>query len=251
MPICRRLPPAAARRTPKLGPRSCRTRGASPRAAAVVASRGSGRRTAALRATRPCCTNDPGAQDAMAGLEGLADHYDLVIVGAGLSGAVFAEQAASRYGLSSLIIDKRDHIGACATARLRPGRFGATPTAVHVARHLPAAAPAAHARRKARTAARDTTQTLPRSPAVLLRRARPLMRRTRARRRQLLRLHRQARHPREPIRRALVPHAGAARSRQHVRCGGQRGTAGALTRARPAERARVEVCEQVVGMDAV
>ena len=120
MPICRRLPPAAARRTPKLGPRSCRTRGASPRAAAVVASRGSGRRTAALRATRPCCTNDPGAQDAMAGLEGLADHYDLVIVGAGLSGAVFAEQAASRYGLSSLIIDKRDHIGACATAPPAP-----------------------------------------------------------------------------------------------------------------------------------
>ena len=48
----------------------------------------------------------------MAGLEGLADYYDLVIVGAGLSGAVFAEQAASRFGLSSLIIDKRDHIGA-------------------------------------------------------------------------------------------------------------------------------------------
>ena len=56
----------------------------------------------------------------MAGLEGLADHYDLVIVGAGLSGAVFAEQAASRYGLSSLIIDKRDHIGACASAPPAP-----------------------------------------------------------------------------------------------------------------------------------
>jgi len=56
----------------------------------------------------------------MAGLEGLADHYDLVIVGAGLSGAVFAEQAASRYGLSSLIIDKRDHIGACASASPAP-----------------------------------------------------------------------------------------------------------------------------------
>ena len=48
----------------------------------------------------------------MAGLEGLEPYYDLVIVGAGLSGAVFAEQAASRFGLTSLIIDKRDHIGA-------------------------------------------------------------------------------------------------------------------------------------------
>ena len=53
----------------------------------------------------------PGA--AMAGLEGLEPHYDLVIVGAGLSGAVFAEQAAARLGWTSLIIDKRDHIGAC------------------------------------------------------------------------------------------------------------------------------------------
>lgn len=52
------------------------------------------------------------AAGSMAGLEGLAEHYDLVIVGAGLSGAVFAEQAASRFGMSSLIIDKRDHIGA-------------------------------------------------------------------------------------------------------------------------------------------
>jgi flavin-dependent dehydrogenase len=53
----------------------------------------------------------------MAGLEGVAEHYDLVIVGAGLSGAVFAEQAASRLGLTSLIIDKRDHIGAAALPR--------------------------------------------------------------------------------------------------------------------------------------
>jgi UDP-galactopyranose mutase len=52
----------------------------------------------------------------MAGLEGLKEHYDLVIVGAGLSGAVFAEQAASRLGLTSLIIDKRDHIGVCGPA---------------------------------------------------------------------------------------------------------------------------------------
>ena len=79
----------------------------------------------------------------MAGLEGLADHYDLVIVGAGLSGAVFAEQAASRYGLSSLIIDKRDHIGACRTAPPPPSpphrRHSA---AAQAAPHLAAAAAA-------------------------------------------------------------------------------------------------------------
>ena len=49
---------------------------------------------------------------AATGLEGLEPHYDLVIVGCGLSGAVFAEQAAARLGWTSLIIDKRDHIGA-------------------------------------------------------------------------------------------------------------------------------------------
>lgn len=48
----------------------------------------------------------------VAGLEGLEPHYDFVIVGAGLSGFVFAEQAAARFGYTSLIIDKRDHIGA-------------------------------------------------------------------------------------------------------------------------------------------
>jgi len=49
------------------------------------------------------------------GLEGLLPEYDLVIVGAGLSGGTYAEQAASRFGWSSLIIDKRDHIGARAS----------------------------------------------------------------------------------------------------------------------------------------
>ena len=39
------------------------------------------------------------------------DEVDIVIVGAGLSGCIFAEQAATRMGLSSLIIEKRDHIG--------------------------------------------------------------------------------------------------------------------------------------------
>lgn len=40
-----------------------------------------------------------------------ADHYDVCIVGAGLSGAVIAEQYASQLGKTSLIIEKRDHIG--------------------------------------------------------------------------------------------------------------------------------------------
>ena len=42
---------------------------------------------------------------------GLREKYDLVIVGAGLSGSVIAQQASYRSGLRSLIIDKRDHIG--------------------------------------------------------------------------------------------------------------------------------------------
>lgn len=73
------------------------------------------------------------------GLVDLEDEYDLVVVGAGLSGVcsmrpmrthagaccrralisdpkragfVMAQQAATRLGLKSLIIDKRDHIGA-------------------------------------------------------------------------------------------------------------------------------------------
>eukprot|EP00239_Pterosperma_sp_CCMP1384_P002863 CAMPEP_0197847792 /NCGR_PEP_ID=MMETSP1438-20131217/7111_1 /TAXON_ID=1461541 /ORGANISM="Pterosperma sp., Strain CCMP1384" /LENGTH=426 /DNA_ID=CAMNT_0043459815 /DNA_START=199 /DNA_END=1476 /DNA_ORIENTATION=- len=45
------------------------------------------------------------------GMEGLEEHYDLVIVGCGLSGCVIAEQASTNLGLKSLIIDKRDHIG--------------------------------------------------------------------------------------------------------------------------------------------
>ena len=45
------------------------------------------------------------------GIHGVSDEYDLVIVGAGLSGAVIAEQASKRSGLRSLVIDKRNHIG--------------------------------------------------------------------------------------------------------------------------------------------
>ena len=45
------------------------------------------------------------------GIHGISDTYDLVIVGAGLSGAVISEQASKRSGLRSLVIDKRNHIG--------------------------------------------------------------------------------------------------------------------------------------------
>ena len=45
------------------------------------------------------------------GIHGLSEYYDLVIVGAGLSGSVIAEQASKISGLRSLVIDKRDHIG--------------------------------------------------------------------------------------------------------------------------------------------
>lgn len=45
------------------------------------------------------------------GMHGLRDEYDLIVVGAGLSGAVIAERARSQLGLTSLVIDKRDHIG--------------------------------------------------------------------------------------------------------------------------------------------
>ena len=39
------------------------------------------------------------------------DHYDICVVGAGLSGAVIAERYASLVGKSILVIDKRNHIG--------------------------------------------------------------------------------------------------------------------------------------------
>lgn len=37
--------------------------------------------------------------------------YDFLIIGAGFSGVVMAEQLASRYGKTSLMVEKRDHIG--------------------------------------------------------------------------------------------------------------------------------------------
>ena len=45
------------------------------------------------------------------GLSNLEEHYDMIIVGAGISGCVFAERGSRELGLKSLIIDKRDHIG--------------------------------------------------------------------------------------------------------------------------------------------
>ena len=45
------------------------------------------------------------------GMNGLEKKYNLVIVGAGLSGSVVAERASKLLGLKSLVIDKRDHIG--------------------------------------------------------------------------------------------------------------------------------------------
>ena len=38
-------------------------------------------------------------------------HVDLLIVGAGLSGAIIAERCSKEFGYKSLIIDVRDHIG--------------------------------------------------------------------------------------------------------------------------------------------
>lgn len=45
------------------------------------------------------------------GLTGLKKHYDLIIVGCGLSGCVFAERASRELGKSCLILDKRPHLG--------------------------------------------------------------------------------------------------------------------------------------------
>jgi UDP-galactopyranose mutase len=45
------------------------------------------------------------------GLASAPQEVDLLIVGAGLSGAVIAERCATELGMSSLIIDKRDHLG--------------------------------------------------------------------------------------------------------------------------------------------
>jgi len=54
---------------------------------------------------------ESGDRSLYRGVHGLEEEYDLIVVGAGLSGAVIAERASSQLGLSSLVIDKRDHIG--------------------------------------------------------------------------------------------------------------------------------------------
>lgn len=53
----------------------------------------------------------PLPADFYRGNHGLRAHYDLIIVGAGLSGCIFAERASREFGKSCLVIDKRDHIG--------------------------------------------------------------------------------------------------------------------------------------------
>ena len=55
---------------------------------------------------------DLGPEVMSGDLSGLADkEFDLLIVGAGLSGAVLAERCSKELGMSSLILDCRDHIG--------------------------------------------------------------------------------------------------------------------------------------------
>ena len=55
--------------------------------------------------------NVPPKSELFRHLYGLRQEYDLIIVGAGLSGTVLAEQASRRSNLKSLVLDKRDHIG--------------------------------------------------------------------------------------------------------------------------------------------
>merc|ERR1719198_1797699 len=45
------------------------------------------------------------------GLASVPSKVDLLIVGAGLSGAVIAERCSRELGMTSLIIDSRDHLG--------------------------------------------------------------------------------------------------------------------------------------------
>ncbi len=52
------------------------------------------------------------SQDILNGdLSSCSEEFDLLIVGAGLSGAVIAERCSKILGMTSLIIDKRNHIG--------------------------------------------------------------------------------------------------------------------------------------------
>lgn len=54
---------------------------------------------------------DLGAQVMSGDLSTCPKEVDLLIVGAGLSGCVIAERCSKEFGMKSIIIDKRDHIG--------------------------------------------------------------------------------------------------------------------------------------------
>ena len=55
--------------------------------------------------------HDPAWFSGVSSLKLPDSEFDLVIVGAGISGCVFASRASKELGLKSLIVDKRDHIG--------------------------------------------------------------------------------------------------------------------------------------------
>eukprot|EP00542_Grammatophora_oceanica_P018017 CAMPEP_0194047776 /NCGR_PEP_ID=MMETSP0009_2-20130614/25484_1 /TAXON_ID=210454 /ORGANISM="Grammatophora oceanica, Strain CCMP 410" /LENGTH=617 /DNA_ID=CAMNT_0038693485 /DNA_START=102 /DNA_END=1955 /DNA_ORIENTATION=+ len=73
----------------------------------AVDKQGSGSSFASSRApTKPTSPND----NRFAKRE-MTDYHDLCIVGAGLSGAIIAERYANERGQTSLILERRDHIG--------------------------------------------------------------------------------------------------------------------------------------------
>eukprot|EP00928_Gymnodinium_smaydae_P032321 TRINITY_DN2343_c13_g1_i1.p1 TRINITY_DN2343_c13_g1~~TRINITY_DN2343_c13_g1_i1.p1 ORF type:complete len:495 (+),score=72.05 TRINITY_DN2343_c13_g1_i1:91-1485(+) len=73
----------------------------------------------------------PLGDDVLSGsLSGCPQRVDLLIVGAGLSGCVLAERCSRELGMTSLIIDKRDHIGGNCydfvnDAGIRESKYGA------------------------------------------------------------------------------------------------------------------------------
>ena len=59
--------------------------------------------------SKPQINSNQDTKELFRGLYGLQENYDLVIVGAGLSGAVIAEQASSRSGLRVKGHKRRHH----------------------------------------------------------------------------------------------------------------------------------------------
>ena len=59
----------------------------------------------------PFSTKGPVVKDTRYSKRGLYDYHDICVVGAGLSGSVIAERYASQRNATSLIIERRDHIG--------------------------------------------------------------------------------------------------------------------------------------------